>query len=88
MSHMVTTDTTSFIAITLIELPSAVVLVLLMDIWGRKPLMVKLQKNLSSAFGNLQYTQLQRLLPWSCLAFPALLLAFLRRFSIFTQKKD
>ena len=85
MSHLVTTDTTSFIAITLIELPSAVVLILLMDIWGRKPLMVK---TLSSAFGNLQYTQLQRLLPWSCLAFPALLLAFLRRFSIFTQKKD
>ena len=42
MSHLVTTDTTSFIAITLIELPSAVVLILLMDIWGRKPLMVKL----------------------------------------------
>ena len=41
MSHLVTTDTTSFIAITLIELPSAVVLILLMDIWGRKPLMVK-----------------------------------------------
>merc|ERR1719430_2333862 len=30
----------SFIAITLIELPSAVVLILLLDIWGRKPLMV------------------------------------------------
>ena len=33
-------DSTSFIAITLIELPSSLVLILLMDIWGRKPLMV------------------------------------------------
>ena len=34
---------TSFIAITLIELPSALVLILLMDIWGRKPLMVRIK---------------------------------------------
>ena len=68
--------TTSFIAITLIELPSAVVLILLMDIWGRKPLMVrsKLEKLRCIQFQN------QRLPPWSCLALPALLLAFLRRF--------
>ena len=36
-------DSTSFIAITLIELPSALVLILLMDIWGRKPLMVRIK---------------------------------------------
>ena len=30
----------SFISITLIELPSVFILILLMDIWGRKPLMV------------------------------------------------
>jgi hypothetical protein len=30
----------SFISITLIELPSCFVLILLMDVWGRKPLMV------------------------------------------------
>ena len=31
----------SFIAIALVELPSSFVLLLLMDIWGRKPLLVK-----------------------------------------------
>ena len=68
---------TSFIAITLIELPSAVVLILFMDIWGRKPLMVK------SKLKNQQCTQFQnhnRLPPFSCLALPALLLECLRRF--------
>ena len=31
----------SFIAIALVELPSSFVLLLLMDIWGRKPLLVE-----------------------------------------------
>ena len=48
-------STTSFIAITLIELPSAVVLILLMDIWGRKPLMVKIENIFIQLFGNLQF---------------------------------
>ena len=57
---------TSFIAITLIELPSAVVLILLMDIWGRKPLMVKIENIFIQLFGNLQFAltfQNQRLPP-------------------------
>ena len=59
-------STTSFIAITLIELPSAVVLILLMDIWGRKPLMVKIENIFIQLFGNLQFAltfQNQRLPP-------------------------
>ena len=51
--------TTSFIAITLIELPSVIVLILLMDIWGRKPLLVKLKTIMCLAFGELQCTQCQ-----------------------------
>ena len=58
-----TNSPTSFIAITLIELPSAVVLIILMDIWGRKPLMVNC-KNLRQicflAFGNLKFSQFEK----------------------------
>ena len=53
-------STTSFIAITLIELPSAVVLILLMDIWGRKPLMVKIEKLCSTFWKSAIFTHISR----------------------------
>ena len=42
--------TNSFVSITMIELPSAIVLILLMDIWGRKPLMVRIEVGFISSY--------------------------------------